>query len=150
MPRNGASFLAKIAVLWIVLGLIFAAIGTNVGYFFKYRQLLARGSNASGTVTRLEPSNHRFVDYAFEASGRTYFLKGRAGFGKPEFEQLKFGDAVSIRYLPDDPSTSCLGDPGLLLRNEEQTIFGMIIIFPTFVLAVLSVKYFGFRAWLTK
>jgi hypothetical protein len=81
MPRNGASFLAKIAVLWIVLGLIFAAIGTNVGYFFKYRQLLARGSNASGTVTRLEPSNHRFVDYALEASGRTYFLKGRAGFG---------------------------------------------------------------------
>jgi hypothetical protein len=150
MPRNGASFLAKIPVLWIVLGLIFDAIGTNVGYFFKYRQLLARGSNASRTVTRLSRRITGSSTTPLKPPGGHIFSKGGQVSENPEFEQLKVGDAVSIRYLPDDPSASCLGDPGLLLRNEEQTILGMIIIFPTLVLAVLSVKYPGFRAWLTK
>jgi hypothetical protein len=150
MLQNPLRFLGKLGLLWFALGLLFAIIGANAGHLFKYRKLVAGGSSALGKVTGLEPSNHRFVDYSFHANGRPFAAKGSAGFGNPEFEHLSVGQAVTVTHLPNDPSISCLGDPRLLLRNEEQTILGMIILFPTFVLVVFSVKYPSIRAWLMK
>jgi hypothetical protein len=101
-------------------------------------------------VTALEPSNHQFVGYSYEANGRIFKAEGSTGYGNPAFGLLRIGDVVSVSYLPDDAAVSCLGDPNELLKNEEISILGAAVMFPTFVLAVWSARYPSFRRWLTR
>src|SRR6266536_1567712 len=69
------SFTAKLTLLWITGALIFGGIPARFN-FRKYHQLAAQGVLLKGMVTALEPSNHQFVGYSYEANGRIFKAEG--------------------------------------------------------------------------
>ena len=143
------SFTAKLTLLWITGALIFGGIPASLN-FRKYHELAAQGVSSKGMVIALEPSNHQFVGYSYEANGRIFTAKGSAGYGNPSFGLLRVGDVVSVSYLPGNAEVSCLGNPHELLNNEEISILGSAVLFPTVALAVWSARYPSFRRWLTR
>jgi hypothetical protein len=139
----------KLVPLWIILAILVAAIASGRN-FIRYRQLTDGGIAIAGTVTQLEPANHRFVHYSYLVSGRSFSGRGRAGFGNPEFEDLRVGDVVSVSYLPENEDLSCLGDPHELLRRTERFMLSTAVVFPTLVLLAFYWRYPGFRTWLAR
>jgi hypothetical protein len=132
----------------MVGALVFGGLGMQIFSVKLFYQLKRDGVRATGTVTRLQAANHQSVYYSFEISGRTYSNIGRAGFGNPEFCCLSVGQNVIVYYLPDEPFTSCLGIPQLLLENEVMPVLLAGIIFPIFTIAAYSSRFPKFRRWL--
>lgn len=134
---------AVVAALCIALPIA----SLNARTFYK---LSHRGVATQGTVSRLEPENHRTVYYEYEVGERSYSSadQGGAGAGIPDFERLTVGDAVQVYYLPEQPSVSCLGNPHSLLANELIPLGLMIVIGPLFVIVANAARYPRFRNWL--
>jgi hypothetical protein len=140
-------FIFKLLLLWTLGALFFGAIAGSRN-FRQFHKLASQGATTTGTVTKLEPSNHRFVSYSYEAIGHRFSGIGNADYGNPTFEFLHVGDPVIVTYIRDNPEVSCLGSAQELLRNEELSIGGAAVTFPTFLLLICSVRYPSFRRWL--
>ncbi|HTJ88279.1 MAG TPA: DUF3592 domain-containing protein [Terriglobales bacterium] len=140
-----ARAVVRVVLLWIGLVLLFAAIAAGRN-FFTYRQLATRGVEVTGEVTRLEQSNHH-VTYSYAASGRMLSGRGNVVFGNPEFQSLHIGDPVSVTYLPDNDTVSCLGDAKECMRHRARLILNVAVVFPALILFFSYQKYPGFRAW---
>jgi len=135
----------RFLLLWLVgAGLIAIGLGSfNVPRLYP---LARRSIQTVGTVTGFEPSNHRTVHYEFEANGKRFSGSQQGGVeGK--------GTTISARhtvfYLPEDPLTSCIGDPRPMLWNEVMTAVIGMVIFPPFILLGWRHRSQGFRRWLS-
>jgi hypothetical protein len=53
-----------------------------------------------------------------------------------------------VRYLPENPTISCFGDPAPMLNNELASIALAMLIFPPFALFVWRWRFPAFRRWL--
>jgi len=131
-------------LLWVGAWILFATwillfLGRDS---LKYYTLVRSGDTTEARVIGKEPDRHRGVRYEFSVKGQTYTGVGRAGFGNPDFDFLKVGDQVLAYYLPDQPSVSCLGRPGALLRNDSIPLLLAAFLFPTIVLLVRPWKHF--------
>ncbi len=69
------------------------------------RELIAAGLDGRAEVTRrwMRKGDHPryFVDYVYEAEGRT--LKGRLDVRRSRWEKFDLGSVLPVRYLPLDP-----------------------------------------------
>jgi len=135
----------RFLLLWSV-GACVTAIGLGSFNIPSLYPLARRGVQTVGTVTGFEPNNHRTVHYAFEANGKT-FLGGQEG-GVDGDATTTFAKHA-VFYLPENPYTSCIGDPKPMFWNEVITIaLGMFIFVPLVLLGV-RMQSPGFRRWLT-
>ena len=148
MQHRWSRILLRVIGLWLVGALVFGGLGLQVFSVKLFYRLKWEGVRTTGTVTRLQAANHQSVYYSFEASGRSYSSIGRAGFGNPEFCRLIVGQNVTVYYLPDDPFTSCLGNPQLLLENEIMPVLLAGITFPIVAIVGYSSRFPKFRRWL--
>ena len=140
--------LLRVIGLWLVGALVFGGLGLQVFSVKLFYRLKREGVRTTGIVTRLQAANHQSVYYSFEVSGRSYSSIGRAGFGNPEFCCLAVGQNVMVYYLPDEPFTSCLGNPQLLLDNEIMPVLLAGITFPIVAIVGYSSRFPKFRRWL--
>ncbi len=148
LPHRWRQIFLRVLGLWLVGALAFGGLALQVFSVGLFYRLKRDGIKTTGVVTQLQAANHQSVYYNFEVSGRTYSNIGRAGFGNPEFCCLTVGQNITICYLPDNPFTSCLGNPQLLLENEVMPVLLAGIIFPVFTITVYSSRFPKFRRWL--
>jgi Protein of unknown function (DUF3592) len=140
--------LLRVIGLWLVGAFVFGGLAFQVFSVKLFYRLKREGVRTTGTVTRLEAANHQSVYYSFEVLGGTYSSIGRAGFGNPEFCCLTVGQNVIVYYLPNEPFTSCLGIPQLLLENEIIPVLLAGITFPIVPITGYSSRFPKFRRWL--
>jgi hypothetical protein len=115
LTRTRLLILAVIAMaIWLALVPV-RIVGTQCVQ--EYR-LEMQGVRTRAVVTALEPTNHQSVHYSYRADSTSFDASGRAGFGNPEFNQLRLGQEVTAVYLPAAPGISCLGSPRQLLTND--------------------------------
>jgi hypothetical protein len=140
-------FLLKSLSLWL-LGALAISIPLSRFNLVRFYHLKHEGVQTNGIVTKLDASNHQAVYYEYEAAGQTHSGSGMAGFGNPEFCCLARGQKVIVYYLRSDPSTSCIGIPDDLIRNEVPPIVGAAVVFPILFIVVYSYRIPRFKRWL--
>lgn len=147
MSNPRTRFLLKIFGLWILgaLAISIPLCRINLYHFYRLRR---SGVRTNGIVTALQASEHQAVYYRYEAAGKTYSGSGQAGFGNPEFCCLVVGQNVNVYYVPSDPSESCIGVPGDLIRNEVPPIAGAAFAFPILAIVAYTWRIPSFRRWL--
>lgn len=123
----------KHLILWLVLatGIVFGLGSIN---WLRFYRLANVGVAIQGRVTAKEPQNHQNVHYTYSVESQMYDGIGHAGFGNPEFGEVKVGDQVGVFYLPTKPAVSCLGTPKDLLVNETIPIGLAALLMPPFVI----------------
>lgn len=132
-------------MLWLVAACLVAiGLGSfNVPYLYP---LARRGVETMGTVTGFEPNNHRTVHYTFEVNGKTFSGSQEGGVdGEPTTTSAKH----AVFYLPEDPNTSCIGDPMPMLWNEVISISLVMFILVPVALLGARMRSPGFRRWLS-
>ena len=56
------------------------------------------GKTVEGVVAAKQPEQHRSIICYYNVNGIQYTAVGGGGSGNPDFEELKIGDKVSIRF----------------------------------------------------
>jgi hypothetical protein len=147
MSQRTSHFLLKVFGLWL-LGALAIAIPISYEALPHFYRLKRDGVRTEGVITRLEPGNHRAVDYTYNVGGEVFSGIGRSGFGNPDFDRLAVGQEVIVYYLSYDSRESCLGIPDELFQNDLQPIILSGITFPLLALGVNSYRFPHFRRWL--
>lgn len=125
--------------MWLLLTIGALIFGILVLRWPTYYSLAVEGIATRGRVTAKEPENHRFVRYSYVVGGIGHDGLGSAGFGNPEFDQIRIGDNVTVYYDPQSPQTSFLGDPKHQLQSITRGVVFITVCFPLFaVLALLA------------
>lgn len=84
----------------------------------RYLPLIRSGATCQGTIVRTSSDNNCRADYSFSIGGKNYT-------GTGWHCQAAAGQKVTVTYLPDDPSQSCLGPAGETMANEVvSSVFG--------------------------
>jgi len=135
----------RFLLLWLA-GACLVAIGLGSFNVLSLYPLARRGVETVGTVTGFEPDNHRTVHYTFEVNGKTFSSSQEGGV---DGNATKTSAKHAVFYLPEDPNTSCIGDPMPMLWNEMISIsLVMFILLPVALLGV-RMRSPGFRRWLS-
>ena len=123
--------------LWLVLVLIIGTIsGQNC---WRYYRLSHRGVSVQGIAGDRRP--HGQIAYSFTSNGHVY-----QGVGIASGSNVSAGDPVSIIYLPNEPSTNCLGNPGERYSSELPLVLIVSFLFPTLIVARVAYR-FKRREW---
>lgn len=94
-------------------------------------------SKASGTVTRIEPTNHESVSVRYSASGRQYEASSSfIGDPNPDFDHIRPGETVVVFYRRSDPSSVLLVDPATRIDNERASTAVASLAVATLLVAV--------------
>lgn len=130
---------------WLLLSTVALALAFAIGLaivtnWTEYFQLTKEGVATQGRVVSKEPNNHQLVHYTYQVGARSFRDTGHAGYGNPEFKQLRIGDGVSVSYLTAKPEVSCLGDPAGLLKNETTFVGAAALVFPPLIVWRVSTK----------
>ena len=103
---------------WVVCGIAAVAIlaalieiRTRDLDWRGYMQLIQHGSNSQATITGINSEGECVVSYAFSIGGRNYS-------GTGSLCSARVGQRVTITYLVQDPSHSCLGYAGERLIDD--------------------------------
>jgi hypothetical protein len=136
----------KIGVVWLIGAVVFAS-------FLSYDNLISllrlrNGVRTIGTVTALEPNNHRAVHYAYIVAGVNRSGVGMAGYGNPGFGALSVGREVVVYYSRANPNESCVGIPNELITSEIPPIVGAAVTFPIMIISAFAWSKDRFRRWL--
>jgi Protein of unknown function (DUF3592) len=135
----------RFLLLWL-LGACLVAIGLGRFNLSSLYPLARRGVETVGTVTGFESDNHRTVHYTFEVNGKMFSGSQEGGVdGKATTPSAKH----AVFYLPEDPNTSCIGDPMPMLWNEVISISLVIFILVPVALLGVRMRSPGFRRWLS-
>ena len=113
-----AGIIGAVAVLSIVAG-----IRSNERWA-GYLHLMQQGSSCQAIIVKTEGGSDCLAEYSFSIEGRTYF-------GTAPDCSAKTGRQVTVTYLADDPSRSCLGSPGERLANEMISFLVRGLSFPS-------------------
>jgi hypothetical protein len=114
-------------------------LAPNLILYFGYnyaadlRALADRGQVLSGQVASKRTQYHSrggstyHVAYSFTAGGRKWTGDGDVSF--KEFQTLAEGASCSVTYLPEQPSTNCLGEatPRLNSLNRKILLYAVIV-----------------------
>jgi hypothetical protein len=84
------------------------------------RDLIDQGRSASARVLHKSciRAKRCYVEYAFEADGRTLTFKTEVS--RDLFDSVAEGGACPVIYLPSRPGTNCLGRPEPILRDHNR------------------------------
>jgi|SRR5215472_842530 len=134
----------RFLLLWLV-GACITAIGLGRFNMPSLYPLARRGVKTVGAVTGFEPNNHRTVHYAFEANGKMFSGSQEGGVGS---EATTTSAKHAVFYLPENPNTSCIGDPVPMLWNEVISISLVMFILVPVALVGVRMRSPGFRRWL--
>jgi hypothetical protein len=101
-----------------------------------------------GTITELQPVQHRTVVAAYEVDGHRFTAATTIPeqLGLQPFEQLKVGDKVKIEYDPTAPDNGILGSAEKLFASDLKDI-GLIGVFLSFAAAYFE---FNIRKYVRK
>jgi len=115
---------------WLLLVLIIGTIsGQNC---WRYYRLSHRGVSIQGIAGDRRP--HGQIAYSFTSNGHVY-----QGVGVASVSDVLVGDPVPVTYLPEEPSTNCLGHPGERYSSEIPLVLVVSFLFPTLI--VVSIAY---------
>jgi len=115
----------RVLASWVAGGLITAAVLSGftgqIAYergWSNYLRLIRNGSDCQATIIRTESGSNCLATYSFKVGGRSYYGTG------PNCS-ARVGQQVTVTYLADDPSSSCLGSPVEGLANAVVSfLFG--------------------------
>lgn len=115
---------------WLIAGMVVLVIcaillGRIAGErdWGRYLQLMQNGAETRGVVSKVETSPPCRAEYNFTAGGA-------ACRGSSTVCGVRAGEQVRITYLADDPSISCIGNPGERLADEIISSFFGGLFFP--------------------
>lgn len=89
-----------------------------------------------GSVVLTQCDQHLRFSYQFVVNGMIY--RGLAISDR--CRQIKSGDTISIRYLPEDPAINIGADPKRVLVNNAVTILIASLTIPLVLLLILRIK----------
>ena len=133
--RTAAAYLAVGALVFT--GVAVAIGGTNVPEYWKLERA---GQLAVARITSVQPENHNSLRYAYTVGEARYVGIGWIDDAGPA--PIRPGGALTIHYLPAEPSASCLGDPHAQLVDAVMSA-GTGAIFMV-VVALLLLRSLGF------
>lgn len=115
----------RVFASWIAVALITAAVLSGftgqIAYergWNNYLRLIQDGSTCQATITGTDSSSNCLATYSFKVGGRSYYGTGTNC-------SARVGQSVTVTYLVDDPSSSCLGSPVEGLANAVVSfLFG--------------------------
>lgn len=116
-----------IAIIGAVATLsILTGMAANDRDWSRYVRLMQDGSNCQATITIVstETGGDRPAQYSFRIAGREYS-------GTAAHCTARVGEQVTITYLAEDPTNSCLGSPGARLADEVVSWFFGGLSFPS-------------------
>jgi hypothetical protein len=120
----------KRSILWFGLWVVLAAaiaIGLGSVNWIRYYRLARHGVPTKGMVTSPpDPHNHGVSSYSYAVGQETFTATDHPGAAE--------GQAITVFYLPDDPTVSCPGDPNEQLRGESVPIGMAVLLAPTLIL----------------
>jgi hypothetical protein len=115
---------------WLIGGIVALTIcailvGRTAGErdWGRYLRLMREGVSAPGVVNRVETSPPCRAEYSFTAGGRPCR-------GSSTVCGVRVGQQVRVTYLAEDPSVSCIGNPGERLADEIIYAFFGGLFFP--------------------
>jgi len=118
--------------LWLLLVLIIGTIsGQNC---WRYYRLSRRGVSIQGLAGDRRP--HGQIAYSFTSNGHVYH-----GVGIASARDIVVGNPVTVVYLPEEPFTSCLGDPGERYSSEFPLVLVVSFLFPTLIVANVAYRF---------
>jgi hypothetical protein len=106
--------------------------------WWGYLRLVKAGGTTRAVVTHTDRNNHCLAEYSF-------FVESQSYSGSGADCSVQVGQDVKITYLRADPRLSCLGPASDALQNELTTFLLAALIFPPFVLFVLSRRWWAVR-----
>ncbi len=130
---------SKLVVAWLAATLLAGVAGIILLDVPKYYRLTRYGVPAEGSITDLQPRNHRSVIYQYQTERSAYNGGGHAGDIEADFDQLRLGQKVTVFYDPDKQEVSCLGDPSRHLRSNLTGV-ALITTCPTLYLLVVKIR----------
>ena len=119
-----------IAIYLAVVGII-TAILLRVGPVPAYLELANNNVKTKGTVVRTTCGDHMSFQYKFSVGAREFKSHATDTISKICTE-LTAGEAVTVFYLPSDPTISTTVKPSNQLANEAASEALAAIIFPAF------------------
>jgi hypothetical protein len=133
MLKHALLFYVAAALLIVV----FMGLATDVVHQYE---LVETGVQAQGAVVEPDCGRHLSFSYRFPVAGATY-----AGQSVSDHcISVRAGGAVTVHYLPADPSVNTAGNPGELFQSNRDTILLVALTAPAFLLLVLWVRL---RTW---
>jgi hypothetical protein len=125
--------------VWLVLAAVIA-VGLGSLNWIRYYRLARHGIPTEGLViSPPDPNNHGVSSYSYAVGQQTFTATDHPGSAD--------GQAVTVFYLPDDPTVSCPGDPRDRLRGESLPIGMASLLFPTLI---VGSAYRQLNRWLAK
>lgn len=112
-PAQGRALVMVIAVV-IVVGVVVGFLATVLPQMNEPSALDEHGIDTTGEIVQTFTGANSagntayYVDYAFIVPGIEHTFTGRQTVGRDDFPNWEMGQAVTVRYLPDDPSRSKL------------------------------------------
>jgi hypothetical protein len=130
-------FMLKHALLVYVIAalLVVVFMGLATGVIHQY-ELVEKGAQAQGVVIKPDCGRHLSFSYRFRVAEATYpgqSVSDHCG-------SVRAGTAVTVHYLPADPSVNTAEDPGELFRGNRDTILLAALTAPAFLLLSFRVR----------
>ena len=111
--------------VWLVLAAVIA-IGLGSINWIRYYRLARHGIPTEGLVTSPpDLHNHGVSSYSYAVGQQT--------FTATDHPEAAEGQAITVFYLPADPTVSCPGDPHDRLRGESVPVGMAALLFPTLI-----------------
>jgi hypothetical protein len=121
--------------VWLVLAAVFAVVSGSVNWI-RYYQLARHGMPTEGLVTsRPDPHNHGVSGYSYAVGQQTFTANDHPGAVE--------GQAITVFYLPADPTVSCPGDPHDLLRGESVPVGMACLLFQPLIVGSAYNRFGG-------
>lgn len=120
-------------VIAALLVVVFMGLATGVVHQYE---LVEEGVQAEGVVIEPDCGRHLSFSYRFTVTGAPYSGQSVSD----HCSSVRTGAAVTVHYLPADPSVNTAGDPGALFRGNRDTILLAALTAPAFLLLIFKVR----------
>ena len=134
-------FLLRHALLfYFSCALLTAALMVLATGVISQYELVEKGVQIRGVVVEPDCGRHLSFSYRFPVAGATY-----AGQSVSDHcVSVRAGAAVTVHYVPGDPSVNTAEDPGYLFRNSRDMILLAALTAPAFLLLIFKAQL---RVW---
>ncbi|MBK8006060.1 MAG: hypothetical protein IPK12_19665 [Gemmatimonadetes bacterium] len=115
--------------VWALCAVIISWIFSSRSPRATYETIAREPRTAAARVLGKRPSDHRYIDYEFEAGGKTYRGKGYAGAGNPRFEDIQVGDSFIVTYFARNPEIAVAGniEDRLFEASQGTTVIAVVV-----------------------
>jgi hypothetical protein len=112
-----------------------AFMGLATGVIDQY-DLVKKGAKTLGVVVEPTCERHLSFSYRFDVAGATYSGQSVSN----NCSSVRAGAAVTVHYLPADPSVNTAADPGYLFRSNRDMILLAALTAPAFLLLIFRAQ----------